>query len=122
MNTTYKNLVGEKSWNKTSDKDAKIIALTTSINKQKKKWSDLVTKMNSSGVFTSKRGQDTKKSHKPQKNNSDLPAWRTTFKGKNITGEDGISYDWCKEHVRERKYNGIYMPAPHDHAAWKRKK
>ena len=32
VNTTYKNLVGDKSWNKTSDKDAKIIALTNSLN------------------------------------------------------------------------------------------
>jgi len=122
VNTTYKNLVGEKSWNKTSDKDAKIMALTTSLNEQKKKWSDFASKMNSSGVTPGKRGQDNEKSHKLRKNNSVLPAWRTTFKGKNITGEDGVSYDWCKEHVREGKYNGIYMPAPHEHAAWKKKK
>ena len=57
FNKTYKNLVGEKSWGETSDKDAKIIAMTTSLNKQKNKWSEFATKMNSSGVPSAKKAK-----------------------------------------------------------------
>ena len=122
VNTTYKNLVGERSWGKTSDKDAKIIALTTSLNKQKNKRSELATKMNSSGGTSAKKVKENKLPAKPKNNNGDLPSWRVTFKGKKITGEDGGSYEWCKEHAKAGKFDGIYMPAPHDHAAWKKRK
>ena len=29
---------------------------------------------------------------------------------------------WCNDHVKDSHYDGIYMPAPHYHASWKKKK
>ena len=36
-NNSYRNIKGERSWNKTSDKDAKIIALTTKVGNLEQK-------------------------------------------------------------------------------------
>ena len=77
--------------------------------------------MISSGSSSAKRAKETKQPANPKHSNGNLPAWRITFKGKKITGEDGVTYERCKEHVKEGKFDGIYMPASHDHAYWKKK-
>eukprot|EP00957_Ditylum_brightwellii_P050253 3811372-Ditylum_brightwellii.AAC.1 len=67
----------------------------------------------SSGGDNNKKGR---KGDKNNKQNNEPPEWHTKHKGTTYTHK-GKEYVWCKEHKCDGKYNGLYMPSPHDHAA-----
>ena len=109
-------MVGEKTWNKTSEKNTKIIAITTALNENKKKLAALETRVNKGGSSDNKKKDDKSKEKKPSGDKSKLriPEWRTINKGKTCT-VDGAEWVWCKEHKSEGLFNGLYMPKGHDH-------
>ena len=52
------------------------------------------------------------------------PTWQVTKTTTKIKHPDsGVEMEWCPHHKsKDGSVNGIYMPSPHDHDAWKEKK
>ena len=105
----YVNKQDEGTWKTGSEKDAKIIALTTQVENVKRSLNAL-----KSVHFKQGTPPGTGKSSAGKAAKAD--AWKFEFKGK--TKEvGGAKFEWCKDHG-----SGMYMPSPHDHSAWKKRK
>ena len=119
LNTKFRNLEGAGVWNKTSENETKIIALTTALNDQKKKFKELETKINAkstSSNSTSNSGGSDKGKSKLQ-----VPEWRIKFKGQTTT-HDNKRWVWCKKHKVDGVMDGMYFPKGHDHDEWQNNK
>lgn len=124
LNNKFRNLEGSGSWNKTSEKDTKIIALATKLKDQEKKFNELQSQLKGSkgGGKTnsgSNNAAEDSSSSKPKK--LKIPEWRTKNTGPMKT-VDGQQWAWCPHHKSEGLFDGLYMPHPHDHAKWKEEK
>ena len=112
--TLYKNLESEGLWNKVSDEETKIIALTTQVEEAKKTIKALQTKAKEGGG-----GNNAQKSQNGGAEKSDWETekiWRCKKNGKTLK-KDGKDYVWCEKHNGGK---GMYMPSPHDHDAWQK--
>jgi hypothetical protein len=108
--------------------EEQIIALTTQVKQLEK----AAAKGDGSGNNTKKFGANT--SGKPggaggakgtitsSGIKAKAPAWQITKVGATITHPNhGYDMVWCPEHVSKcGTVNGMYMKAPHDHAAWQK--
>ena len=83
--------------------DAQILALTTSLEKQPGKQTHGYGGYGDSGYGGSK--EETI----PGMNS--LKKWRTIKKGPTLM-KDGVTHHWCKHHVYEGRYDGLYY---HNH-------
>ena len=110
--TLYNIAVHSKYWNRPDPKDAKIIALTTQLEK-------LIKTSESLALAT-----DGKTSTKPtQKPRNILEEWRKKKGAATIT-KDGQTWHWCPRHKVEGQYDGLYVthsPADHDKVMAQRK-
>ena len=114
LSNVYKNMVAEGSWNKTSDKDAKIIALTSQIEGSKKKFGEFDER-----IKALKSGKPAgKKSEKADGFKNGKDAWKFNKKGETCTHPvTGAQMKWCQHHG-----SGMYMPGDHNHEEWKKRK
>eukprot|EP00957_Ditylum_brightwellii_P118532 9039748-Ditylum_brightwellii.AAC.1 len=96
-------------------KDNIILALTTKLTHLESKLKE----NQSSGGGSRKEGANGCGGTKNSGGN-DLPKW-CTIKTDNEVSQDGQKWEWCPDYHKEDKYNGIYMPAPHNHAEWLKK-
>ena len=112
LDKIYRNMVAEGSWGKTSDKDAKILALTTQYEKSKSRMAELegrIKKLSDGKSVSFKEKEGTTKSKKN---------WQFTKVDKYATHpETGAKYVWCDDHGK-----GAYMPHPHNHDEWFKKR
>ena len=111
--TLYNNAVHNKTWNKPDPKDAKLIALTTQLEKFIK----------SSGNQTA-LATDGKPSAKPtSKPRNVIDDWRKK-KGTAKVTKDGQTWYWCPKHKVDGEYDGLYVthsPENHDKVMAQRK-
>ena len=121
-NTKYQNLESSNLWNKSSNKDIKIIDLTTVFNDQRVKFEEFQNNYNENGNNKIKPNENNS-SINPGGNNSKLrvPEWKVKFKG-NTTTVDVNKWDWFNHHKAEGLFEGMYMPHPHNHDKWKKKR
>jgi hypothetical protein len=121
LDKMYKNMVADGTWVNSSDKDTKIVALTTQLKQATKKLNELKKKVQTPTKLNhgNKRGgADTSK--KTTKDQAKL--WCITKKGSTID-HDGKKFDWCPHHKsKDGSVNGMYMTSPHDHDAWAKAK
>ena len=102
----YNNMFHNKTWNCVDPSDAKILALTTSLEEVKQELLD--EKGNNSGPSTS--GNERKKQSNLDRRRCDYIRPKTII--------DGVDYEWCDKGHKSRAANGLYMPAGHDHEKW----
>ena len=107
-------MVEDKSWGKVDPRDAKIMALTTKLEKLEKegvKPAANVTKGGGTGGGKPSAGKLPP-----------LEEWRTKFDGpKKVV--DNRTYYWCKHH-KSKDYNGLYVSSHSEehHEAWSKDK
>ena len=118
-NTKYQNLDGSNVWNKSINKDAKIIAFNIALNYKRMNFEEFQNNYNENWNNKIKPNENNPYIN-PGGNNSKLrvPEWRVKFKG-NTTTVDRNKWDWCKHHNAEGFFEGMYMPHPHNHDEWK---
>ena len=112
MLKVYRNAVHDGTWGKTSDKDTKIMALTTRLETSKNRMNELEKRIKK--IADGGKAKDTSKSN-GDKIKSGGGEWQFKKVGqfKNHP-ETGAKYEWCdKGHG-----DGAYMPHPHDHKKW----
>lgn len=110
----YRNYVADKTWNTTSNRDAKIIALSTRIDEGKKQLAKVTDKLKKVS-FDSEKGKP-KTFYKGSAKAGDL--WKFKWEGPDTKcPTTGASYKWCKHHG-----DGMYMPAYHNHDEWAKNK
>ena len=80
-------------------RDAQILALTTALDKHPSKQS------HGSGGYNSSGNGGSKEETTPGMNS--LKKWRTIHKGPTLM-KDGVNHHWCKRHVYEGQYDGLY--------------
>ena len=114
--TQFTNIDKRKEWAMVDPKDAKIMALSTKLEKlQEAKDKPSTTATGGDGATAGKEILPGCKT---------LLAWRAKFAGKKIT-RDGTEWNWCPHHVDPGgKYNGLYYNNhdEHTHAEWQKKK
>ena len=102
-------MVADGTWSVTNDKDAKISALTTQYEKSKKKFNELekrIKKISDDGKGKTATGRTFEKD------------WHHKKVGETRTNPDtGAKVVWCAHHG-----DGMYMPHPHNHDEWKKRK
>ena len=125
LDKMHRNMVADGSWVNTNEKDTKIVALTSAIQDVKKKYGELAKKVSfDTGTKGSSSGTKGKGSSANQKQQTKTrcPEWQITKKGNTIEHE-GRKYVWCSHHTsKDGSINGLYMPSPHDHEEWAKKK
>ena len=99
----YTNISRRNEWSKVDPRDAQILALTTALEKQPGK------QPNRSGGHGGSGYGGSKEETTPGMNS--LKKWRTINKGPTLM-KDGVTNHWCKHHVYEGCYNGLYY---HNH-------
>ena len=90
----YKNISRQNEWSKVDPRDAQILALTTALEKQPRK------QPHRSGGYGGSKEKTI-----PVMNS--LKKWRTINKGPTLM-KDGVTPHWCKHHIYEGRYNGLY--------------
>ncbi len=112
--TKYHNMVEDKSWSKVDPRDAKILALTTKLEKIEKEGKASANATNG----TNPGGSNPTNTHKLQP----LDEWRKKFDGakKEVAGR---TYYWCKHH-KSKDYDGLYVTSHSEehHEAWSKDK
>ena len=111
----YNNLVSKKEWDKVDPKDARLIALTTEIEKLKKDPSNQRSPPNNNTWGGGRGGGDRV---------GTVERWRTKNIG-DTTVRDGVTYHWCPHHVdKEGRWNGLYYKdyKPDEHDEWKQRR
>ena len=107
----FVNYSAKDTWGK-APADPKVLALTTELLKEKRKYATL-----------KKAGTNKKTKKTPQEKNTgrnSLDPWRFTHAGK-LKTVDGVKYIWCPHHGHkdeDGKQSGMYMHDPHDHEDW----
>ena len=120
--TKYNNLVarklpnGKNAWSASQAKSDKLMALTTQLTQLKQQLED---KKSSGGESGRGRGSN----YGNGKGRSMVEEWRMKHDGDTKT-VDGVEYVWCKKHIREGVYDGLYMKADTHpmHEAWQERK
>ena len=100
----YTNISRRNGWSKVDPRDAQILALTTALEKQPCKQS------HGSGGYSGSGYCGSKEETIPGMNS--LKKLRTINKGP-ILIKDSVNHHWCKHHVYEGCYDGLYC---HNHA------
>ena len=95
----YTNISRRNEWSKVDPRDAQILALTTALEKQPSKQS------HGSGGYSGSGYGGSKEETIPGMNS--LKKWRTINKGPTLM-KDGVNHHWCKHHVYEGRYDGLY--------------
>ena len=123
LTTVYNNMVTVGDWGKIDERNKQVIALSTQLNQvasQLKKTKSLLDnriprKSNKGGTGGEKADSST------QQKKKGAPSWQITKKGPTIQHpEKDIKMEWCPHHTSKcGEVNGMYMPAPHDHEAWR---
>jgi hypothetical protein len=111
--TLYNNAVHNKTWNKPDPKDAKLIALTTQLEKLLK----------SSGNQTALATDSSSSAKQTPKPRNIIEDWRKK-KGAATVTKDGQTWHWCPKHKVDGQYDGLYVthsPADHDKVMAQRK-
>ena len=112
----YTNISRRNEWSKVDPRDAQILALTTELEKQPSNQS------HESGGYSGSEYGGSKEETIPGMNS--LKKWRTINKGPTMM-KDGVNYHWCKHHVYEGRYDGLYYhnhtEATHDEWAAKKR-
>jgi hypothetical protein len=112
--TLYNNAVHNKTWNKPDPKDAKLIALTTQLEKL------LKSSGNQTALATDGSSSSSKPASKPR---NVIDEWRKK-KGAATVTKNGQTWYWCPKHKVDGQYDGLYVthsPADHDEVMAKRK-
>ena len=106
----YTNILRWNEWSKVDPRDAKILALTTALEKQPGK------QPHRSGGYVGSKEETI-----PGMNS--LKKWRTINKGPTLM-KDGVTHHWCKHHVYEGCYDGLYYHNHNEasHEQWAAKK
>ena len=99
----YTKLSRQNEWSKVDPRDAQILALTTALEKQPGKQPHGFGGYSGSGYYGSK--DETIPGMKS------LKKWRTINKGPTLM-KYGVTHQWCKHHLYEGRYNGLYY---HNH-------
>ena len=100
----YKNMKSGEKWDYVDPSEAKIMALTTSLDEVKMQLAEEQAKNNS------------------KKKVNTFDSRRTEHVGTSTT-IDGVEYVWCdKGHKSRASPNGMYMPKGHDHVKWEEAK
>ena len=111
----YNNAVTANRWQTTDPKDAKIIALTTQVQKlveMQVKLAAHATNGPSNNNFRSSNGFQF----------TEIADWRMK-KGPEQMDKDGKTWYWCPHHKIEGKYDGLYVThKPEDHDEWLQRK
>ncbi len=112
--TKYNNMVEDKTWGKVDPRDAKILALTTKLEKIEKEGA---TKPNAAAIATDGNAPGGR-----EKKYNPLEEWRKKFDG-DTKKVDGCTYWWCKHH-KTKDYNGLCVSShsPVNHNAWSKDK
>ena len=114
--TQYTNIERRGEWTKVDPKDAKMMALSTKLDKLQE-LKDKEQKPTGDGAGTVASGDEIIPGTKT------LKAWRAKFVGKKIT-RDGREQNWCPHHVDPAgRFNGLYCSShdEHTHAEWAKK-
>ena len=111
--TIYNNAITANRWQTTDPKDAKIIALTTQVQKLVEMQTPLVANAT----------QATNQNRNPSRFQfTEIAAWRMK-KGPEKLEKDGKTWFWCPHHKIEGQYDGLYVThKPEDHDAWLQRK
>ena len=117
LTALYNNYVVSKVWDrpKKNAQDKKILALTTALEKVTR---DLSNKGSSGTTKPTKQGSTPGGA---SQSTTTTNVWRFVKKGGHATDSKGVKYVWCQHHGTKNENGicaGMYMPAPHDHAAW----
>ena len=114
-NSFYKNIESEGSWSKVSEAETKVIALTAMVEKTKKEFIALQSKVAASKMTDNKdnKSQSTGAKIDWEKQKE----WRCKKVGATLS-KDGCKWVWCTEEHNGGK--GMYMPEGHIHAEWKK--
>ena len=105
----YNNAITANRWQTTDPKDAKIIALTTQVEK----LVEMQTKMaeNATQAPSQSRGNSRFQF-------TEIAAWRMK-KGPDQMDKNGKTWFWCPHHKIQGQYDGLYVThKPEDHDAW----
>ena len=105
--TKYNNMDQEGIWNKVDTRDAQIMALTTMVETMKVNKKPRVH--GNGGTFLSVNAQDTWQNKTTNNYFIDcLARWRVKNVGPSKYFECKTYY-WCPHHVKEVKWNGMYV-------------
>ena len=116
VTTVYQNMVTLKEWNKQDPRDAKIVALTTSLKEVKEQLALTTTK-------SDKSNNSNGNSHQNADGSPTIEAWRKVKDGDSKTVK-GQTWYWCPKHNKnaQGKYQGLYVKhKPENHDAWYQK-
>ncbi len=111
--TKYNDMIKDKTWGKVDPHDAKILALTTKLEKLEKEGA---TKPNAAMNEADSKTQGGEKRFNP------LEEWREKFGG-DTEEVNGCTYWWCKNH-KTKEYDSIYLSShsPVNHNVWSKDK
>ena len=109
----YNNMKKQNTWNQTNPKDAKIMALTTKLQKLE----------NQVACYAVSSGTHQDKSNaKGGKSSGGIDKWRMKNVGQSKT-VNGVQYWWCPHHKLPGQFDGLYVQhKPSEHDDWKRKR
>ena len=127
--TIYNNMVSAKEWNKVNPTDAKLLALTSKLEKLEKENVALAAAANPSGNQNNGNNKyngnsNGQQSGKPAGSTEIAPGglekWCTIKKGDTIQ-HFGRTFYWCDKHIHPQgHWNGLYCThRPEDHDQWK---
>ena len=116
----YVNMVEQKEWDKVDPRDAQILALTTMVQEMREQHSV-------NAVSGDRQKQNGNNTSETQASNESvdandkvdgLPRWRITHTGP-TKRVDNFTWHWCHHHVKEGKWNGMYVRHPETkHDEW----
>jgi len=109
----YNNAITANRWQTTDPKDAKIIALTTQVEK----LVEMQTKLAANATQAPSQNRQNSRFQF-----TEIAAWRMK-KGPDQMDKDGKTWFWCPHHKIEGRYDGLYVThKPEDHDAWQKRK
>ena len=115
MKQLYTNILCQNEWIKVDPRDAQILELTTALDKHPSKQS------HGSGGYSGSGYGGSKEETIPGMNS--LKKWRTIKKSPTPI-KYGVNHHWCKHHVYEGRYDGLYYQNNTEatHEEWAAKK
>ena len=124
MDKMYKNMLAEGTWKNTSEKDTKIVALSTKLDKTNEKLKEVKKQLaNAHGNGPSEKRLEKGGGGRVARRGTmraRCEPWQVTKVGDHVTHpKTGAKYVWCPHHKsKDGTIDGMYMKHPHDHEAW----
>ena len=110
----YNNAITANRWRTSDPKDAKILALTTQVEK--------LVEMQSQLVANATQAPSQNRTMNPRFQFTEIAAWRMK-KGPEKLDRDGKTWFWCPHHKMEGQYDGLYVThRPEEHDVWLKRK